>query len=160
MHNHIWHFILSLTNKLHCLLYCFYNLAARRELSMAINISTPAVGNVTITLEELKSQQSAHQSLTENVSKLETAKSIMALAAGLEPNGTPLETPDLSQVAQQDQIEEVAEDNSSEVDSDLDPDATLEQPTLSERRRIQNLKFNSLLVTWDQEFGYQPLMYE
>lgn len=112
---------------------------------MAITISTPGIGgNVTITLAELKSPKSTHQPLAEEISDWADVKSDITLDATPKPSKIPPENLDPSYVVQEDQVEEVAEDASSESDSDLDP--TLEQPTMSERRRIQNLMFNSLLV--------------
>lgn len=112
---------------------------------MAITISAPGIGgNVTTTLAELKSQKSTHQPLTEEISDWADVKSDITLDATPKPSELPPKNLDSSHVVQEDQVEEVAEDASSESDSDLDP--TLEQPTMSERRRIQNLMFNSLLV--------------
>ena len=125
---------------------------------MAITIGTPGIGgNVDITLAELKSQKSTHQPLTEEISDLADSKSDITLDVTLKPSEIPRENLDSSHVVQEDQVEEVAEDASSESDSDLDP--TLEQPTMSERRRIQNLMFNSLLVIRDLEPGYQILIH-
>ena len=96
-------------------------------------------------LEGLMLEKPTQQPLTMDRSEPAVAEPIVD--AGIQANGTSLEKPHLPQMAQQAQIEAVAEDSSRDSDSELDDSSTLEKPTLSERRRIQNLKFNSLLVS-------------
>lgn len=97
--------------------------------------------------EGLMLEKSTQQPLT--MDRSEPAVAEPNVDAGLQAIETSLEKSHLPQMAQHAQIEAVAEDSSSDSDSELEDSSTLEKPTLSDRRRIQNLKFNSLLVSWD-----------
>lgn len=105
---------------------------------MATNLSaTRLVDYVAVTPEEQTLNKAAQLSLTEDGSKSAEAKPILLPDASRGSS---------SKEASKVEIDDTVEDSSSESDSDLDESSAFHQPTLSERRKIQNLKFNSLLV--------------